>query len=182
MTIELHKETVEEMRAKLITETETRKNSRVASAGSNSKSSWKNKNIHRSKSRETPKRELPDFVQELANQAAEYSDSEDNNDNLTEFETSVFKKSTTKKKSTSPPKIDHTVELQNSLVTAVKTNDMKLFKILYDTSESKVLIQLTENFGESKFTLLHIGTGIGISNQFILLLAAEAIIFGFFPL
>ena len=150
MTIELHKETVEEMRSKLITETETRKNS-------NAKSGGKNKHIHRSKSRESAKRELPDFVQELANQAAEYSDSDDNNDDLTEFETSVFKRSTNKKKSTSPPKTDHTIELQNSLVTAVKTNDMKLFKILYDTSESKVLIQLTENFGESKFTLLHIG-------------------------
>ena len=74
MTIELHKETVEEMRSKLLTETETRKNS--SRAGSNSKSGGggKNKNIHRSKSRETPRRELPDFVQELANQAAEFSD------------------------------------------------------------------------------------------------------------
>ena len=80
MTIELHKETVEEMRSKLLTETETRKNS-------NAKSGGKNKNIHRSKSRESAKRELPDFVQELANQAAEYSDSDDNNDDLTEFET-----------------------------------------------------------------------------------------------
>ena len=70
MTIELHKETVEEMRSKLLTETEIRKNGRSA-AGSNSKSGGK-KNIRRSKSRETPKRELPDFVQELANQAAEY--------------------------------------------------------------------------------------------------------------
>ena len=73
MTIELHKETVEEMRSKLLTETEIRKNGRSA-AGSNSKSGGggKNKNIRRSKSRETPKRELPDFVQELANQAAKY--------------------------------------------------------------------------------------------------------------
>ena len=150
MTIELHRESVEEMRNKLLCNEEQR-SSRIGTKTA------KTKNIRRSKSRETPKRELPDFVQELANQAAEYSDSDDNNDDLTEFETSVFKKSTNKKKSTPPPKTDHTIELQNSLVTAVKTNDMKLFKILYDTSESKVLIQLTENFGESKFTLLHIG-------------------------
>ena len=75
MTIELHKETVEEMRSKLLTETETRsKNSRSANSNSKSGGGGKNKNIHRSKSRETPRRELPDFVQELANQAAEFSD------------------------------------------------------------------------------------------------------------
>ena len=85
----------------------------------------------------------------------------DDNDNLMEFETSVLKKSTNKKSTPSPPKTDHTIELQNSLVTAVKTNDMKLFKILYDTNESKVRIQLTENFGDSKFTLLHIAAREG---------------------
>ena len=75
MTIELHKETVEEMRSKLLTETETRsKNSSRANSNSKSGGGGKNKNIHRSKSRETPRRELPDFVQELANQAAEFSD------------------------------------------------------------------------------------------------------------
>ena len=36
-------------------------------------------------------------------------------------------------KTPSPTKKDRTVELQNGLVTAVKTNDTKLFDILYES-------------------------------------------------
>ena len=75
--IEVHKDTVEEMRKKLL-DMEERKSSRIASKSPK-------KNIRRSKSRETPKRELPDFVQNLANEAASQSESDENND-LQEFE------------------------------------------------------------------------------------------------
>ena len=99
MTIELHRESVEEMRNKLLCN-EERRSSRVGTKTA------KTKNIRRSKSRETPKRELPDFVQNLANEAASQSEDDEAID-LQEFEFT--------KKPKKPSKRDNTVELQNAL-------------------------------------------------------------------
>ena len=99
MTIELHRESVEEMRNKLLCNEEQR-SSRIGTKTA------KTKNIRRSKSRETPKRELPDFVQNLANEAASQSEDDETVD-LQEFEFT--------KKLKKPSKRDHTVELQNAL-------------------------------------------------------------------
>ena len=90
MTIELHHETVEELKQKLLDEKQRR----------NFRNSAKNppRKIRRSKSRETPKRELPDFVQSLADEAGSESEEEGGflKSDLQEFE------ATKKRKSQSP--------------------------------------------------------------------------------
>ena len=164
MTIETHRESVEEMKNKLISN-EDRKTKRPMIK------SPKNKNIRRSKSRETPKRELPDFVQALANEAASQSEDEGEID-LQEYD--FTKKPKKSAKTPSPTKKDRTVELQNGLVTAVKTNDTKLFEILYESDEVKVKMQINETFGDSKFTLLHIAAREGHAKMVLKLLELGA--------
>ena len=164
MTIETHKESVEEMKNKLISN-EDRKTNRPMIK------SPKNKNIRRSKSRETPKRELPDFVQALANEAASQSEDEGEID-LQKYD--FTKKPKKSAKTPSPTKKDRTVELQNGLVTAVKTNDTKLFEILYESDEVKVKMQINETFGDSKFTLLHIAAREGHAKMVLKLLELGA--------
>ena len=95
MTIEVHSETVEELRAKLINKSENRVSSR-----NTSKSQSRKSQIRRSKSRESPIRKLPDFVQSLADEADSQSEDENSGvllaSDLTEFEST--KKKPSKKK------------------------------------------------------------------------------------
>ena len=149
MTIDLHNESVEELRSKLI---ETR-------PSRNASKSVKKSQIRRSKSRETPKRELPDFVQSLADEAQSESEEEVGflSSDLQEFDaTTKNKKSKTKNIRTESIEI----QLQNSLVTACKSGDIKLLNLLIQTNDLEKL-KINQALGESKVTLLHIASKEG---------------------
>ena len=85
LSIDLHNETLEELKTKLIESRPSR----------NASKNIKKSQIRRSKSRETPKRELPDFVQSLADEAKSESEEEQGflNSDLQEFEVTSKKKS-----------------------------------------------------------------------------------------
>ena len=149
MTIDLHSETLEQLRSNLVDDRPSRNST-------NKLSSAKKSQIRRSKSRETPNRELPDFVQSLADEANSESEEETGflKADLQEFE--CTKKP--KKKVT-----DHKVELQNSLVTSAKSGDLKLFNLLMQNNESKVKALLNEPLGDAKVTFLHLASKEGHS-------------------
>ena len=147
MTIEIHHETVEDLKQRLL----KKRSSRNISKGKKSQ-------IRRSKSRDSPVRKLPDFVQSLADEAPSSSDEENPallSSDLTEFEV-TSKKPPSKKKERS-----HLIELQNSLVTACKSGDTKLFSLLLDSNEKLVFDQLNQPLGDTKVTLLHLASKEG---------------------
>jgi len=154
MTIELHKESLDEIKGKLVSKDERK--SRGFAKGS---SPVKRKEIRRSKSRDSPVRELPDFVQSLANEAD--SQSEPDEENLEEYEVNARTSRRASKAGGKKVVIQHEQELLNSLVTACKTGDLKLLNLLLETDPSQVKAQILESFGESKLTLLHIAAAEG---------------------
>jgi hypothetical protein len=149
MTIEVHIETIEEMRNKILQHQNKEGRKGRTSKNTNSKKSAKTR---RSKSRESPIRDLPEFVQSLADKAKSESEPEIQSD-LQEFDCSKVPKIRVKK--TKNP----TIELQNSLVTACKTGDLQLLTFLLEADNSKN--QLGQSFGDSQFTLLHIAAREG---------------------
>ena len=154
MTIELHKESLDEIKGKLVSKDERK--SRGFAKGS---SPVKRKEIRRSKSRDSPVRELPDFVQSLANEAD--SQSEPDEENLEEYEVNARTSRRASKAGGKKVVIQHEQVLLNSLVTACKTGDLKLLNLLLETDPSQVKAQILESFGESKLTLLHIAAAEG---------------------
>ncbi len=150
MTIEIHSETVEDLKNKLLNKSDHR-SSRNTGPNRNKKSQ-----IRRSKSRDSPVRKLPDFVQSLADEANSTSEEETGTllaSDLTEFE--VTKKPESKKQ------ISHVIEMQNSLVTACKSGDAKLFSLLLKSNEKLVIDQLNQPMGDAKVTLLHLASKEG---------------------
>lgn len=160
MTIELHGESLDQLKSRFLDE--NRLSARSPSKGTKSK---KNQQIRRSKSRDSPKRELPDFVQSLADEADSESDQAEGflQSDLQEFE--VSRKASKKKKETS-----HLIELQNSLVTASKSGDVKLFNLLVQSDVKAVQEQINHSFGEHKLTLLHIASREGHGKMIQLLM------------
>ena len=152
MTIDLHNETVDELRSKLIESRSSRNASKTV----------KKSQIRRSKSRETPKRELPDFVQSLADEANSESDTESGflNSDLQEFDVSTSGKRNKKAKKSEKRTECLENELQNSLVTACKSGDIKLLNLLLQTNNIESL-KLNQALGESKVTFLHIASKEG---------------------
>ena len=157
MTIDQHNDTLEELKSKLIESRPSR----------NASKNVKKSQIRRSKSRETPKRELPDFVQSLADEANSDSDNSESggflNSDLQEFE--VTKKpssgSPVKKVKNSEKRTEHLEnELQNSLVTACKSGDIKLLNLLLQTNKIESL-KLNQAIGDNKVTFLHVASKDG---------------------
>ena len=95
MTVEVHSETVEELKNKLINKPGA--DNQRGTGRNSSKNQSRKSQIRRSKSRESPIRKLPDFVQNLADEAASQSEDETSGvllgSDLTEFENTKKKPS-----------------------------------------------------------------------------------------
>ncbi len=144
-TMTCHEETLDQLKAKLLD------SSSSPSRRIESKNSARKGQIRRSKSREKPHRALPDFVQSLADEAQSESEPEQEvTSNLQEFEVT---------KKISKKEVCQKVETQNSLVTACKSGDLKLFNLLATSGKLEGIIN--EPLGENRLTFLHIAAKEG---------------------
>lgn len=130
----------------------------------------------RSKSREEPHRPLPDFVQSLAD--SESDPNFDPNDvvdpfqvegscDLQEYENTARSKKRQKKKI----EHDESTALLNSMVTACKTNDLKLMQLCLQATEASSLVNF--RFTDQS-TLLHMASKTKNGRILTLLLESDA--------
>lgn len=130
--------------------------------------------IRRSKSRESPRRPLPEFVQDLAdapNSSPEeepthfaFESQESSFGHLKEYGSTPFKKKRKPKNAPQRDKVPEVNENINNLITACKAGNTKLLKQCIESlgEDSKAVHQLlNESLGSNRLTPLHLATASG---------------------
>ncbi len=178
MTIEVHQKSVDEVTNQILGQIGSDSDNSKRSPQKKKQGNKKNSNIHRSKSRDVPNRDISDHLKnnivdssddandEIPDVELVVSEETSTTDHLKEFDsTPVPKKSKKKKKASDNQdnigKIDEkSQQLQNSLVTACKTGDSSLLNLLLEgVDRSKK--ELNKTYGNSQSTLLHIAAQEG---------------------
>jgi len=122
------------------------------------------KRIHRSKSREDPRRELPKIVQDLAKEGLE---SDENCDHLVLEEVTLSTLHLQEFENTAVKEAEsELVKLQNELLTAVRSGNNKMLDDLVSSCNNwednlKLEDLLNHQFGDSKTTCLHLAAKHG---------------------